>query len=142
MLQNYIGKKAFKIGINEYLQTFSYKNAETADLYEHLSTSSGKEVGKIMNGWECWKSTKKLFPKKFKKNLFFSAERQINQVFHSSLLKFYHGRMINYDFSSNNKNLVKNSRNKRFGKFLLLTKVQQGTSPMSLYYGPLTLRRP
>ena len=53
MLQNYIGKKAFKIGINEYLQTYSYKNAETADLYEHLSTSSGKEVGKIMNGWEC-----------------------------------------------------------------------------------------
>ena len=76
------------------------------------------------------------FQKKKLKKVFFSAERQINQVFHSLLLKFYHGRMINYDFSSNNKNLVKNLKNKRFGKFLLLTKVQQGTCLISFYHGP------
>ena len=55
MLQNYIGTNAFKLGINEYLQTFSYSNAQTGDLWEHLANSSGKEVGKIMNGWARFK---------------------------------------------------------------------------------------
>ena len=51
MLHQFVGPEQFKIGIQNYLQNFSYGNATTEDLWEFLSSSSSLDVGSIMNAW-------------------------------------------------------------------------------------------
>ena len=47
MLHDYIGDTDFKKGLNQYLTKFSYKNAETEDLWESLEKASGKPIQKV-----------------------------------------------------------------------------------------------
>lgn len=47
MLHNYIGDDDFKKGLNQYLTKFSYKNAETEDLWASLEAASGKPIQKV-----------------------------------------------------------------------------------------------
>ncbi len=51
MLYEYIGDAAFRSGMKSYLTKFSYKNAETPDLWASLEEASGKPVGKVMSTW-------------------------------------------------------------------------------------------
>ena len=51
MLHQFVGPEQFKLGIQNYLQNFSYGNATTEDLWEFLSSSSSLDVGSIMNAW-------------------------------------------------------------------------------------------
>ena len=51
MLHQFIGPEYFKMGIREYIQAFSYGNADTDDLWKFMSKSSGIDVGSLMNSW-------------------------------------------------------------------------------------------
>ena len=51
MLHEFIGAKAFRSAIQEYMQHFSYDNATTEDLWDFLSSTSQKDIGAIMNSW-------------------------------------------------------------------------------------------
>ncbi|KAJ3123665.1 hypothetical protein HK100_011529 [Physocladia obscura] len=51
MLNDFLGTQVFMDGVRSYLQEFKYKNAVTADLWKHLSLSSGVNVSKLMNNW-------------------------------------------------------------------------------------------
>jgi len=51
MLQTYLGADVFRDGLRAYLRQYSYLNAETADLWRALETSSGQPVGRIMSAW-------------------------------------------------------------------------------------------
>ena len=51
MLADYVGEKAFKEGLHNYLTAFQYKNAKTEDLWKHLSSSSNKPIHEIMSQW-------------------------------------------------------------------------------------------
>ncbi|SVA89364.1 uncharacterized protein METZ01_LOCUS142218, partial [marine metagenome] len=51
MLEDYLGPEDFKNGIGDYLNTHSYGNAETQDLWQALGKASGKPVAKVMDSW-------------------------------------------------------------------------------------------
>ncbi|KAJ3387394.1 hypothetical protein HDU92_001972 [Lobulomyces angularis] len=51
MLHGFLGEEVFKSGIRSYLKEFSYSNAETSDLWNHMSKASGKDVAFIMSNW-------------------------------------------------------------------------------------------
>ena len=51
MLEDYIGPEDFRTGIGDYLDTHSYNNAETQDLWHALGKASGKPVAKVMDSW-------------------------------------------------------------------------------------------
>jgi len=51
MLEVYLGEDVFRDGIRTYLETHSYGNTETADLWAALEKVSGEPVGEIMHGW-------------------------------------------------------------------------------------------
>jgi len=51
MLKNYIGDDAFRSGLSAYFQKHAYGNTTGADLWEALSTASGKDIGAFMNPW-------------------------------------------------------------------------------------------
>jgi puromycin-sensitive aminopeptidase len=51
MLHNWIGDKAFRAGLHNYLEKFKYKNTFTEDLWEALSSASGKNVNDLMQLW-------------------------------------------------------------------------------------------
>lgn len=51
MLHEYVGPKDFQKGLQHYLTTHAYKNAQTEDLWAALEKVSGKPVGKIMQQW-------------------------------------------------------------------------------------------
>lgn len=51
MLYDYIGNEAFRKGMKQYLEKYTYKNAQTADLWKSLEESSGKPVGRVMTTW-------------------------------------------------------------------------------------------
>jgi len=51
MLHDFIGRDAFKAGMKSYLTKFSYKNAETSDLWASLGEASGKPIDSIMSTW-------------------------------------------------------------------------------------------
>jgi puromycin-sensitive aminopeptidase len=51
MLEDYLGAKDFRKGINLYLTKHSYQNAQTQDLWNSLAEVSGKPVSKIMDSW-------------------------------------------------------------------------------------------
>lgn len=51
MLYEYIGDDMFRVGMKNYLEKFSYKNAETKDLWDCLEEASGKPIAKMMSAW-------------------------------------------------------------------------------------------
>ena len=51
MLSWYLGQEVFMNGVRTYLMEFKYSNAETKDLWRHLSKASGKDVASLMNSW-------------------------------------------------------------------------------------------
>ncbi len=51
LLYRYIGKDAFRLGLQNYLKTHAYSNAETKDLWDAWSTASGKDVADFMSCW-------------------------------------------------------------------------------------------
>ncbi len=51
MLERFVGAAAFREGINQYLATHAYGNAETDDLWHALQSISHLDVGALMEGW-------------------------------------------------------------------------------------------
>lgn len=51
MLHQYIGPENFRNGIRDYIQNFSYGNADTDDLWQFMTKASGVDVGTMMNSW-------------------------------------------------------------------------------------------
>jgi aminopeptidase 2 len=51
MLNSFLGADTFAKGVQTYLREFSFKNAETKDLWRHLSKASGKDVESLMSNW-------------------------------------------------------------------------------------------
>ncbi|KAJ3025367.1 UNVERIFIED_CONTAM: hypothetical protein HDU68_007216 [Siphonaria sp. JEL0065] len=51
MLNEFLGGDIFMNGVRSYLQEFKYKNAVTADLWTHLSASSGFDIAALMKSW-------------------------------------------------------------------------------------------
>ncbi|ORY48217.1 hypothetical protein BCR33DRAFT_714617 [Rhizoclosmatium globosum] len=51
MLNDFLGGQVFMDGVRTYLQEFKYKNTVTADLWKHLSVSSGKDIATLMHAW-------------------------------------------------------------------------------------------
>ncbi len=51
MIEAYIGADKFQKGVREYLQEFRYSNAAGRDLWNHLQTTSGMDVNRIMEEW-------------------------------------------------------------------------------------------
>jgi len=51
MLEQYLGEDIFRLGLQDYLKTFSYGNAQTDDLWKSLSKVSNKDVKKMMDSW-------------------------------------------------------------------------------------------
>ncbi|KAJ3074531.1 Aminopeptidase 2 mitochondrial [Podochytrium sp. JEL0797] len=51
MLNDFLGGQVFMDGVRTYLQEFKYKNTVTADLWKHLSVSSGKDIATLMHSW-------------------------------------------------------------------------------------------
>ena len=51
MLSWYLGQDVFMNGVRTYLKEFAYSNAETKDLWRHLSKASGKDIASLMTPW-------------------------------------------------------------------------------------------
>ena len=51
MLESFLGEDAFRDGIRRYIAAHKYSNSTTADLWNALSTASGKPVGEIAAAW-------------------------------------------------------------------------------------------
>ena len=51
MLHNFIGEKAFKAGLRNYLEANKYDNAVGDDLWQALNKASNKPVDEFMNVW-------------------------------------------------------------------------------------------
>ncbi|KAF3934015.1 Laeverin [Dactylella cylindrospora] len=51
MVSQYIGEKTFIDGIKMYLKKHAYKNTITSDLWDALSTASGKDISGMMDVW-------------------------------------------------------------------------------------------
>ncbi|KAL4154685.1 hypothetical protein PRNP1_006801 [Phytophthora ramorum] len=51
MLSEYLGRDVFYRGIHEYLVKFSYRNAQTKDLWDALEQASGQHITSLASGW-------------------------------------------------------------------------------------------
>ena len=51
MLESYLGEEVFRDGIRRYMRAHQYSNATTADLWQHLSEASGREVATLAAPW-------------------------------------------------------------------------------------------
>lgn len=51
MIEDFVGEKNFQKGLQNYLKTHKYANAETEDLWRALEKVSGQPVRKIMKNW-------------------------------------------------------------------------------------------
>ncbi len=51
MLESFLGEDVFRDGIRKYIAAHKYSNSTTADLWNALSDTSGKPVGKIAASW-------------------------------------------------------------------------------------------
>ena len=51
MLENYIGKDAFRIGLSAYFKKHAYANTDQDDLWSALSDSSDQDISKLMTTW-------------------------------------------------------------------------------------------
>ena len=51
MLQHYIGHEAFRTGLRSYFKKYAYQNTIGDDLWDELSTASGKDIASFMEAW-------------------------------------------------------------------------------------------
>jgi puromycin-sensitive aminopeptidase len=51
MLEQYLGAEQFRTGVGHYLETHSYSNTETNDLWDAIEETSGEPVRRIMDSW-------------------------------------------------------------------------------------------
>ena len=51
MLESFLGEETFRQGLNKYLTTHQYANAERTDLWNALADVSGEPVAEIMDSW-------------------------------------------------------------------------------------------
>ena len=51
MLEHFLGPETFRQGLNRYLTSHQYGNAQTADLWSALEEASGRPVTSIMDTW-------------------------------------------------------------------------------------------
>jgi puromycin-sensitive aminopeptidase len=51
MLEQYLGAKAFRLGIGRYLDSHRYGNTETTDLWDAIEASSGEPARALMDSW-------------------------------------------------------------------------------------------
>ena len=51
MLESFLGEETFRQGLNQYLTTHQYDNAERSDLWNALADVSGEPVAEIMDSW-------------------------------------------------------------------------------------------
>ncbi len=51
MLEQYLGPDEFRAGVKHYLETFSYRNVTTTDLWEALEAATGQPVAAAMETW-------------------------------------------------------------------------------------------
>ena len=51
MLERFLGEETFRQGLNKYLTTHQYANAERTDLWNALADVSGEPVAEIMDSW-------------------------------------------------------------------------------------------
>jgi aminopeptidase N len=51
MLEAYIGPEAFRDGIRAYMKARAFSNATSADLWNALSSASGRDIGALANIW-------------------------------------------------------------------------------------------
>lgn len=51
MLEQYIGREAFRDGLQAYFKQHAYKNTSETDLWEALSISSGQDISALMTPW-------------------------------------------------------------------------------------------
>ncbi|TYZ58574.1 hypothetical protein PybrP1_009954 [[Pythium] brassicae (nom. inval.)] len=51
MLSEYLGRDVFYRGIHAYLVEFSYRNAQTEDLWRALERASGQQITEMANSW-------------------------------------------------------------------------------------------
>ena len=51
MLHSLVGAENFKLGLQDYLKKFSYKNTDTNDLWDALEKRSNKPVKEFMSAW-------------------------------------------------------------------------------------------
>ena len=51
MLEQFLGPETFRRGLNQYLTSHQYGNAQTADLWTALEAASGQPVTSIMDTW-------------------------------------------------------------------------------------------
>ena len=51
MLESFLGEETFRQGLNKYLTTHQYANAERSDLWNALGEVSGEPVAEIMDSW-------------------------------------------------------------------------------------------
>jgi puromycin-sensitive aminopeptidase len=51
MLTEFLGRDVFYRGIHEYLVKFSYRNAQTEDLWDALEQTSGQKITNMANTW-------------------------------------------------------------------------------------------
>ena len=51
MIEDWIGKEAFRTGVSSYLSKFKYSNAEGTDLWKSLEDASGQPVSETMEVW-------------------------------------------------------------------------------------------
>ncbi len=51
MLEQYLGEEHFRLGVKHYLETHSFANAETTDLWDAIEEVTGEPVRTLMDGW-------------------------------------------------------------------------------------------
>ena len=51
MLEQHIGAEAFQRGLNGYMRSFAYSNAQGADLWRSLAEASGQDIPGMMDSW-------------------------------------------------------------------------------------------
>jgi aminopeptidase N len=51
MLRKYVGEDSFKLGLKNYFNKYKYKNTEAVNLWDELSSVSGKDTAKLMSSW-------------------------------------------------------------------------------------------
>lgn len=51
MLEQYLGEEPFRVGVKHYLETHSFANAETTDLWDAIEEVTGEPVRTLMDSW-------------------------------------------------------------------------------------------
>lgn len=51
MLQQTVGEEAFRKALTNYFSKFAYKNTDERDLWDAMSTASGRNIGEFMSTW-------------------------------------------------------------------------------------------